>query len=238
MQRRLLVIIPCYNEAASIGNLLTDLAGTTLPGGWQADILVVNDSSKDDTAAVVRQYPVHLLDLSVNLGIGGAMQSGYRFALLNNYDAAVQMDGDGQHPPGELYKLLDCFESTKANVVIGSRFLKKGGFRSSRMRRWGIRYFHWLNKFFTGKRIYDSTSGFRLFDKPAIKLAAKYYPDEYPEPESIVIFARAGLKIAETAVVMRERQGGTSSIRYWSTLYYCIKVTIAMFFSFIRKTVI
>ena len=146
------------------------------------------------------------------------------------------MDGDGQHPPKELIKLLNHQKTTGANVVIGSRFIENVGFQSSASRRAGIRYFYRLNKLFTGKKIYDSTSGFRLFDKKAISLGARYYPDDYPEPESLVMFSKYGLAIEEVPVIMSHRLGGQSSIRNFSALYYCIKVTIAMFFSFIRKT--
>ena len=177
-----------------------------------------------------------MLDLPVNLGIGGAVQTGIRYARDNNFDLAIQLDGDGQHPPKELAKLINYHNQTGANVVIGSRFLEKEGFQSSFARRLGIQYFHWLNRIMTGQAIYDSTSGFRLFDRKAIELAAASYPDEYPEPESLVVFSKAGLKVAEVAVVMAARQGGQSSIRSFGSLYYCIKVTLAMFFSFIRKS--
>lgn len=235
MPKRILIIIPCYNEEASIGALLGELAAMVLPAGYTADVAVVNDCSADRTAAIACKSGVILIDLPVNLGIGGAMQSGYLYAFRKGYDFAVQMDGDGQHPPGELHKLLEHYERTAANVVIGSRFIVRQGFQSTVIRRSGIKYFFWLNKLFTGKRIFDSTSGFRLFDKRAIAIAARRYPDEYPEPESLVMFARAGLQIKEVPVTMRERQGGQSSIRNFSTLYYCVKVTIAMFFSYIRK---
>ena len=163
------------------------------------------------------------------------MQTGIRYALEQGFDIAIQLDGDGQHPPKELPKLISHHLETGANVVIGSRFLEKEGFQSSFARRMGIKYFHLLNRIMTGLIIYDSTSGFRLFDRAAIKIASNYYPDEYPEPESLIIFSKAGLKIAEVAVVMSARQGGQSSIRHFGSLYYCIKVSLAMFFSFIRK---
>jgi glycosyltransferase involved in cell wall biosynthesis len=233
--KKLLIIIPCFNEAGSIGQLLSDLNSVILPGGYLADIAVVNDCSIDGTAAIAGHHNAVLLDLPVNLGIGGAMQTGFLFARQRGYDLAVQMDGDGQHPPGELHKLLNEYSKTSANVIIGSRFLIKQGYRSSLIRQKGIAYFHWLNKILTGRHIYDSTSGFRLFDKKAIDIAANKYPDEYPEPESLVIFAGLGLQIREVPVVMRERQGGVSSIKNFTSLYYCFKVTIAMIFSFIRK---
>jgi len=231
----ILIIIPCFNEQASLPALIADLDKVKLPEKYNLDICVVNDFSTDDTRQVAKGLNVILIDLPVNLGIGGAVQSGLKYALLHNYDLALQMDGDGQHPPAELPKMIDCYERTGANLVIGSRFIVKEGFQSSFLRRLGINYFHWLNRFFTGKSIYDSTSGFRLFDKKAIKLSARYYPDDYPEPESLVFFSKAGLSIKETPVVMVHRSGGQSSIRSFTSFYYCVKVTLAMFFSFIRK---
>ena len=231
----ILIIIPCFNEQASLPNLIADLDNIRLPEKYNLDICVINDFSTDDTKQVAKALDVILIDLPVNLGIGGAVQSGLKYALLHNYDLAVQMDGDGQHPPAELTKMIDCYEKTGASLVIGSRFIVKEGFQSSFLRRLGITYFHLLNRFFTGKSIYDSTSGFRLFDKKAIKLSARYYPDDYPEPESLVFFSKAGLSIKETPVVMMHRSGGQSSIRSFTSFYYCVKVTLAMFFSFIRK---
>ncbi|GAB3509368.1 glycosyltransferase family 2 protein [Emticicia fontis] len=232
-KKKLLIIIPCFNEEASIAKLLTELLA--LKTAYALDIAVVNDCSTDNTLSVIRSFPIIVLNLPVNLGIGGAMQTGYTYAYRNNYDLAVQMDGDGQHPPAELAKLLAHHEKTQANVIIGSRFIAREGFQSSLLRRSGIAYFHMLNQLFTGKRVLDITSGFRLFDKKAIAIAAQNYPDEYPEPESLVVFAKAKLAIEEIAVVMKERQGGQSSIRSLSSIYYMIKVSIAMFFSYIRK---
>ncbi len=235
MPGKVLIVIPCYNEEASLPILLPELLSTKLPHGYELQAAIINDCSKDNTVAVARKYEVTVLDLPVNLGIGGAVQTGIRFARDNNFDLAIQLDGDGQHPPKELAKLINYHIETGANVVIGSRFIEKEGFQSSFARRLGIQYFHWLNRLLTGQAIYDSTSGFRLFDRKAIALAAASYPDEYPEPESLVVFSKAGLKVAEVAVVMAARQGGQSSIRSFGSLYYCIKVTLAMFFSFIRK---
>ena len=235
MKVKILVIIPCFNEQVSLPQLLTDLQMIDLPQKYQLEVAVINDCSKDKTKEVAKNSYAKLIDLPVNLGIGGAVQSGLKYALQNNFDLAVQMDGDGQHPPKELIKLLNCQENMNANLVIGSRFIEKEGFQSSFMRRLGVSYFHWLNKLFTGKNIYDSTSGFRLFDRKAIALGANYYPDDYPEPESLVVFSKAGLSILETPVIMSARNGGKSSIRNFSSLYYCVKVTMAMFYSSIRK---
>lgn len=236
MPGKVLIVIPCYNEEASLPTLLPELLATKLPNGYQLEAAVVNDCSKDNTVAVAKKHKATVLDLPVNLGIGGAVQTGLRYARDNGFDLAIQLDGDGQHPPRELHKLINYHVETGANIVIGSRFLEKKGFQSSFVRRLGINYFHWINRIMTGLAIYDSTSGFRLFDRKAIEMAAVSYPDEYPEPESLVVFSKAGLKVAEVPVIMAERQGGQSSIRSFGSLYYCFKVSLAMFFSFIRKT--
>jgi glycosyltransferase involved in cell wall biosynthesis len=216
MPDKLLIIIPCYNEEAALPALLNTLSGISLNQNYRVEIAVINDCSTDNTLSVARRHNVTVIDLPINLGIGGAVQSGLIYARQNNFDLAVQMDGDGQHPPHELAKLLACDEASGANLIIGSRFIEREGFQSSFTRRLGIGYFHWLNKVFTGQSIFDSTSGFRLFDRKAITLAAAHYPDEYPEPESLILFSRAGLT-------------------NFASLYYCIKVTIAMVFASIRK---
>lgn len=233
MAKKVLVIIPCYNEEASLPTVLTNLQSLTLD--YDLKPLVINDCSTDNTRAVAESFNVTVLNLPMNLGIGGAVQTGFKYALRNGFDLAIQLDGDGQHPPAEINKLLNSHKETQANVVIGSRFIEGEGFQSSFLRRLGINYFYWLNRMFAGVPVYDSTSGFRLMDKKAIECAATSYPDDYPEPESLIMFAKAGLKIKETPVVMSHRLGGQSSIRRCSSLYYMIKVTIAMFFTFIRK---
>lgn len=230
-----LIIIPCYNEEISISKLLPEMKSIVLPQNITVDILVVNDCSTDNTSSIAKQLGAIVLDLPVNLGIGGGMQTGIMYANSNNYDFTVQMDGDGQHPPSELIKLITHYYNSNANIVIGSRFVIKQGFQSSALRRIGINYFYYLNKLITGKSIYDITSGFRLFDKKTINIAVENYPDEYPEPESLIIFSRANLLIEEVPVIMRERQGGQSSIRNFAQWYYMVKVTIAMIFSSIRK---
>ncbi len=236
MPYKVLIIIPCYNEEVPLPLVLKEFKNFAPPQGFQIDMVVVNDCSTDNTAQVARKNNVPLLDLTCNLGIGGAMQTGFKYAADNGYDMAVQVDGDGQHPPHELTKLLNAYQRDEADMVIGSRFLNKEGFQSSFLRRLGISYFYRLNKLFTGIPVYDSTSGFRLLGKRALAIAAKHYPDEYPEPESLVIFGKHKLKIIETPVIMQSRQGGTSSIQRSASVYYMVKVTIAMFFSYIRKT--
>lgn len=237
MKERVLLILPCYNEEVALPVLLTELQHTEFPNHYQVDVVVVNDCSKDKTAQVAKQFKVALIDLPMNLGIGGAVQTGLQYAFRNKYDYAIQLDGDGQHPPHQVATLLAAQQQYKADVVIGSRFVGNGeGFQSSFIRRLGIRYFHWLNRLFTGNQIFDSTSGFRLLNKRAIALAAMHYPDEYPEPESLILFAKAGYSIVEVSVQMRQRQGGASSIGSTASIYYSLKVSLSMFFTFIRQS--
>lgn len=234
MAYQVLIIIPCYNEEFSLPLVLADIRSTAFAEGFVINPLVVNDCSKDKTGQVAQDFKVKVLNLPMNLGIGGAVQTGFKYALRNNFDLAIQLDGDGQHPPAQINKLLDAWQQTKANVIIGSRFIDGEGFQSSLLRRIGINYFHWLNRMFAGVSVYDSTSGFRLLDRTAIACAARSYPDDYPEPESLIMFGKAGLKIKEIPVVMSHRLGGKSSLQ-GKSIYYVIKVTIAMFFTFIRK---
>lgn len=235
MQKKVLIVIPCYNEEVALPQLLAELTSLKLPVQYTLTVLAVNDCSKDRTVDVAKKYDIKILDLPNNLGIGGAVQTGFKYAKRNNFDLAIQLDGDGQHPPTEIIKLLNAHENSGAEIVIGSRFLDKEGFQSSLIRRMGIKYFYKLNQLLTGNNIYDSTSGFRLLGREAIDIAAENYPDDYPEPESLVKFARAGLKIKEVPVVMSHRMGGKSSIGSFSAIFYSIKVTMSMFFSFIRK---
>lgn len=235
MPLKVLIVIPCYNEEDSLPLVLQEIKDLQLPNEYKLTALVINDCSKDGTALVAKQFGAELLDLPCNLGIGGAVQTGFKYAVKNNFDLAIQLDGDGQHPANELIKLLNGYENFSADVVIGSRFINREGFQSSLIRRIGIKYFYRLNRLFTGNSIYDSTSGFRLLSKRAILLASNQYPDDYPEPESLVIFAKANFVIKEVSVTMRSRLGGKSSIGSTASLFYTIKVSLAMLFSFIRN---
>ncbi len=218
-----LIIIPAYNEAKNLVGLLDSLK-STCP---EHDMVVINDSSRDNTLEVCREHGIYVIDLPVNLGIGGAVQSGYRYALYRHYDAVVQVDGDGQHNPEYIGKLLAELNKG-ANICIGSRFITKKGFQSSMTRRFAIRYFSSLIYFFTGCRVTDPTSGFRACDLKAIKLFATDYPQDYPEPESIVNAARNKLQVIEVPVVMNERKEGKSSITHLKSLYYMIKVSLSV----------
>ena len=231
---RILIVIPCYNEEKTIAGVVHQVIRCRDTHALNLDILVVNDCSKDNTLDRVRELDCACLDLPVNLGIGGAMHSGYRYAYRHNYDIAVQIDGDGQHPANELPALLQPLLNDEADVVIGSRFLSRAGFQSTFARRAGIRFFTRLNWLLIGQTIRDSTSGFRAMNRHTLAIVNRYYPDEYPEPESIVQFGLHKLRIREVPVEMRERQGGVSSISSLIAIYYMIKVTLGSLFIFLR----
>ncbi|MFD2938166.1 glycosyltransferase family 2 protein [Spirosoma flavum] len=234
LSTRILVVVPCYNEEANIRSVVNELIQVRDQYGYNLDVLVVNDCSTDGSIQEIRQLPCQYLNLPINLGIGGAMHGGYKYAHRHGYDIAVQVDGDGQHPAGELPKLLEPLLRNEADVVIGSRFLDHQGFQSTFIRRLGIQYFRWLNQVLTGKVIHDSTSGFRAFNRRTIDIVDNYYPDEYPEPEAIVQFGLHGLRLCEVPVQMRDRQGGISSINTSRAVYYMLKVTLGTLFVYIR----
>ena len=228
------IIIPCHNEQDSIIKLLQEIKNTNFSEHFIIEPIVINDCSTDNTKALLISNNISFLDLSVNLGIGGAMQAGFKYAYENGFNITVQMDGDGQHPPKELEKIIQPIYNNEADVAIGSRYIDKEGFQSSFLRRLGISYFKWLNKWLVGAIVHDSTSGYRAFNRKALEVVSSYYPDEYPEPESIVLFSLNNIRIKEISVVMRERQGGLSSIRTYKTIYYMFKVTLGTIFLYIR----
>lgn len=230
---RVLIVIPCYNEQDNIGGLLSSLKQLRLEG-ITLTALPVNDCSKDNTISEIKKHTNNFLNLPVNLGIGGAVQSGFKYAYKNNYDIAIQLDGDGQHPIQQIESLIRPILTKEADVVIGSRFITKEGFQSSQLRRVGINYFKNLNRFLLGITVSDSTSGFRALNRKALEIVNGYYPDEYPEPEAIVLYHMNNLKIKEIPVIMSERQGGQSSIRSFGSLYYMIKVTLGILFIYFR----
>ncbi len=231
---RILVVVPCYNEQVAIEAVVESINQTKQQLGLRLDVLVVNDCSTDQSLRAIRRANCFYLDLPTNLGIGGAMQAGYKYAHRHGYDMAVQLDGDGQHPAHQLPKLLEPLLQDRADVVIGSRFMTNEGFQSSAVRRLGIRYFRWLNQLLIGQTIHDSTSGFRAFNRKTLALVNDYYPDEYPEPEAIVQFGLSHLRMLEVPVMMQERQGGVSSINSTRAIYYMFKVTLGIFFVYLR----
>lgn len=226
------VVIPAYNEEAAISTVVAEI--NSINTDYELTPVVVNDCSKDATGEIIDQLDCVALHLPVNLGIGGAVQSGFLYAYENDFDYAVQLDGDGQHPAHQISHLIDLSIKQHLDVVIGSRFLTKQGFQSSFMRRVGIRWFSILNKMLTGNFIADTTSGFRLYNRKALEVVTEYYPDEYPEPEALVLYAKRKLRVGEMPVEMRERQGGTSSINALRSLYYMWKVTLGVLFTYIR----
>lgn len=226
-----LIIIPAYNESANIENTVKDIVNNAP----DFDYVIINDCSTDNTLEICERNGFNVVNLPLNLGIGGAVQTGYRYAYNNGYDIAVQVDGDGQHDPTFLEKMAETMLAENADMLIGSRFIEKEGFQTSRARRMGITYFSWLIKLFTRKKITDPTSGLRMINSDIIKVFAESYPRDYPEPESVVHVIRLGKNVKEIPVIMRERQGGKSSIRFFSSIYYMIKVTVAILTELMRK---
>ena len=224
VSKKTLIIIPAYDEADNIEKVVENLI-SNFP---QYDYIIVNDGSTDRTKQICSERGYAVLHLPINMGIGGAVQTGYRYARDNGYDIAVQIDGDGQHDVGFLENMIRYMEEEEADCVIGSRFVKKEGFQSSGLRRIGIRFLSIMGWLLTGVRLKDITSGYRLVNRRFIRIFAEDYPADYPEPEAMVITAVHGGKIREYPVVMREREGGISSITLKKSVYYMVKVTIAM----------
>ena len=228
---KVLVIIPAYNEEGSVGKVIEGVR-THLS---QADLLIVNDGSTDLTSEKARVSGAVVLDLPYNLGIGGAMQTGYQYASQKGYDIAVQVDGDGQHDPKEIGKLLKALEEKNLNMAIGSRFLGQSEFKSSMMRRVGISIFSGVISILVRQKITDPTSGFRAANRKAIQLFAYEYPQDYPEPEVVVLLHQCHLKMVEVPVGMSERYSGESSITKLRSIYYMVKVLLAIFVDYYKK---
>ena len=231
---KIAAIVPAYNEEKTIADVVNDINKLVESDNLKIQVVVVNDCSIDSTSEIISKLNCIALNLPMNLGIGGAVQTGFKYAFENEYDYAVQIDGDGQHPASEIPKLLDAAKENNYDIVIGSRFISGDGFQSSFLRRSGIMYFKWLNKLLVGLTINDCTSGFRLINKQALQLVNDYYPDEYPKPETIVLYSLHKLKIGEVAVIMKQRQGGISSIDAFSSVYYMFKVSLGIIYTFIR----
>ncbi|MDI4647424.1 glycosyltransferase family 2 protein [Cohnella hashimotonis] len=230
-QAELLIIVPAFNEAEGIRGVLADIR-SRIP---DADIVVVNDGSADATAAESAAAGAAVITLSCNLGIGGAVQTGYRYAAERGYRLAAQMDGDGQHLPEEMGRMRLALARSGADMVVGSRFVERRGFQSSRARRMGIALLAGLLTRLLGREVTDPTSGFRLCGPRAIALFASDYPTDYPEVEALVEMDNAGLRCVEVPVVMRERRTGTSSISPFKSVYYMCKVTVAVLIAKTRK---
>ena len=220
---KVLIIIPAFNEEFNIEKLLDNIK-KECP---QFDVIVINDCSKDKTSKVCKYKGINVIDLPVNLGIGGAVQTGYKYALEFGYDIAVQVDGDGQHNPIYIQELVNEVEKG-TDMCIGSRYIEKKGFQSTLARRIGIKYFSGAIYILSKQKITDPTSGARACNMEVIKCFANSYPKDYPEPETIIALKNKNFTISETAVTMNERETGKSSITAIKSVYYMIKVTLAM----------
>lgn len=223
-----LIIVPAYNEEEAIGGTIRKLLQLKkqMPN---LDICVINDGSKDQTAEIAGDYSgIILLDLPNNLGIGGAVQTGYKYAEQAGYDIAVQFDADGQHNVDDLKTIIRPVADGECDMCIGSRFVEKTDYSGSPFRRAGIFYFERLIHLLSGQKITDPTSGFRAVNREVIELFAESYPSDYPEPEVIIYLRRRKKRIMERTVLMHSRQGGESSITPFKSIYYMAKVTLSI----------
>ena len=228
---RVLAIVPAYNEAGSLPTLIAVLK-SRYP---QYDVAVINDGSTDDTAEAVRRSGARLVSLPCNLGIGGAVQTGFRIARDEGYDVAVQVDGDGQHPADQVHLVVNALLETGSDIAIGSRFLSGDGYQSTLSRRMGISFFsRWLSAI-CHTRITDATSGFRAINRRAMELLANEYAEDYPEVEAVLVAHRAGLRICEVPVQMAARTTGSSSIGGLRSASYMVKVSLAILMAALRK---
>lgn len=228
---RVLIIVPAYNEEKTIASVCSEIAAA----GY--DFIVINDGSKDSTPKILDDLNLPHIDLISNLGIGGAVQTGYKYAKYNNYDIAVQLDADGQHSVSCVKNIIQPIIDNKADFVIGSRYIdkKSSSFHSTKLRRAGIFLISFIILLFSGKRIYDVTSGFRAANKNVIDFFTEDYPPEYPEPVSEFDLMRHGYRISEVPVQMHERKGGKSSIHSWKNGYYVMNVIISLFLIKLRR---
>lgn len=240
---RILLIIPAYNEERNIVRTVESIKSVKLrlnTSGDTLEYIVINDGSFDNTEEICRHNNIRCINLVQNLGIGGAVQTGYIYAYMKHYDIAVQFDGDGQHDINSLDKLIAPILEGKADFVVGSRFIESmeqnDNFQSTFMRRIGIRYLSFLLKIFAKVEVKDVTSGYRAANSRVLEMFANDYPVDYPEPESLVMLAKNSVKISEIGVNMFERQEGTSSIRAWKSVYYMIKVSLAILCRVFQKS--
>lgn len=226
-----IIIIPAFNEEGNLIKTILDIQ----KNAPDFDYIIVNDCSTDETINICKQQKFSYLNLPVNLGIGGAVQTGYRYAYYHGYDIAVQFDGDGQHRASYLGFMFQKMLENNCDMVIGSRFIEKKGFQSSFLRRMGIKYFTWLIQILTGEKITDPTSGMRMINRNLLKKFMEEYPKDYPEPESVVAILTEKYKVMEIPVIMNEREEGISSISFWGSIYYMIKVSVAIVLAKIKR---
>jgi glycosyltransferase involved in cell wall biosynthesis len=232
--RRRIAIVPALNEEGNVRAVIDEIRAFD-PG---LEICVVDDGSVDRTAAVAAEAGAHVLRLPFNLGIGGAVQTGFRYAFEQGYQLAVRVDGDGQHDPAQLARVLEPVLDGSADIVVGSRFAGSEGYRSSRSRRAGIRLLAWTVSALVRQRVTDTTSGFQALNRDGIRLFAADYPHDYPEVEATVMVVKHRLRLAEVPVSMRERAAGRSSITAFRSIYYMVKVLLAIFVGVFRRNVV
>ena len=235
-ERTRIAIVPALNEEGAIAGVIDELR--TFDAGL--DVVVIDDGSTDRTAEVAAAKGARVLRLPFNLGIGGAVQTGFRYAFEQGYDLAVRVDGDGQHDPEQLTRVLEPVLRDDADIAVGSRFAAAGGdgYRSSRSRRIGIRILASVVSGIVGQRVTDPTSGFQALNRRGIALFARDYPHDYPEVEATVMVHRHRLRMQEVPVSMRERGGGRSSITTARSIYYMVKVLLAIFVGLFRRNVV
>lgn len=226
-----LIIVPAYNEEGAIKKTVQ----TIKQYNKDCDVLVVNDGSKDSTLEKARETDSIVIDLPSNLGIGGAVQTGYQYAKKNNYDIAIQVDGDGQHDPKYIPEMIDILTKQNFDMVIGSRFIEKTNYKQTFFRMLGINITSGIIKMMTGKKIHDTTSGFRAVNKEILSYFANDYPYDYPEPDTNMRMVLKGMKIKEIPVEMKQRETGVSSISPLKSISYMLKVTLSLFVTRIRK---
>jgi len=232
VRQDVVAIVPAWNETAAIGGVVDEI----LAFDPTIHVVVVDDASDDETASVAQRHGAKVLPLLFNVGIGGAVQTGFRYARDEGYEIAVRLDGDGQHDASELGKLIGPVRAGEADLVIGSRFVDPGGtYRPPFARRMGIRVFARLVSLLGGQKVTDTTSGFSAMNRAGIELFALEYPHDYPEVEATLVALRSGLRLTQVQVEMRERQAGTSSITFVRSLYYIVKVMLALLVASLRR---
>jgi glycosyltransferase involved in cell wall biosynthesis len=228
---RSIAIVPAFNEEGSLGTVLEEIHASDP----ELEVVVVNDGSTDGTARVAAAAGVAIVNLPFNLGIGGAVQTGYQYALEHGFELAIQVDADGQHDPSEIGLVIQPILEGRADLVVGTRFVTGGGYRGTRIRRVGIHLFAAVVSLLVRQRVSDTTSGFRAVNRKALRLFAADYPHDYPEVESIVLLSRHHLRMLEVPVQMRVRESGNSSITALRSAYYMIKVLLALFIGVFRR---
>lgn len=237
MSKKILIIIPAYNEEENILGTYETIASYNKEHGTNYDVIVINDCSSDTTKEICESSNIPVISLIHNLGIGGAVQTGYKYALENNYDIAIQFDGDGQHDVSYVKNIINPIINGEADFVVGSRFIEDDAseFKSSFARRMGINVISLAIKLVTGKKIHDVTSGFRAANRVIIEDFAKSYPIDFPEPVTNTELLKKKYRIKEVAVSMNERTGGVSSIRSWKSAYFMFNVVLAVLIVGMRR---